>query len=86
MSKEEIIYELSQYNALDTLDIIGDLLDNITNVVEQLNDASDMNNDNIEDLALDEKYIINKEDLESIYSFIDTIYFIKKKYNKEVIQ
>ena len=84
MNKEKIIYEIqTNYNTLETLDIIGKLLDNITNVVEQLNDASDIDNDALTDLVLDGKYMIKKDDLESIYSFIDTIYFIKE-HNKEM--
>ena len=83
IDKEDIYNIQAKYSSLEILDIIKYLLNNITDIIENLNDASDIGNDNITYLVLDKKYKIKKEDWESIYSFIDTIYFIKE-YNKNI--
>jgi len=69
------------YDNLGILKCVKYLLGVVVNDIEYMNDASDLNNDLVEYLDLGNNTKIKKEDLESIYSFIDTIYFINE-YNK----
>ncbi len=72
----------NNYDNLGILKVVKYLLGVVINDIEYMNDRSDWNNDEIEDLDLGNNTKINKEDLGSIYSFIDTLYFINE-YNKE---
>lgn len=58
------------------------LLHVVVNDIEYINDASDLNNEENDYLDLGNNKKIKKEDLESICSLLDTLYFIEQ-YNKE---
>ncbi len=70
------------YDNLQILNICKYLLGVVVNDIQFMNDASDLNNDLIEYIDLGSNKRIKKEDYESLYSFVDTIYFINE-YNKE---
>lgn len=68
----------NNYDNLETLNIISYLLNGIINDIEFMNDSSDFENDLVEYLDLGNNYEIKKEELQSLYSIIDTIYFINQ--------
>lgn len=72
----------NNYDNLGVLKVIKYLLGVVCNDIQFTNDTSDLNNDNIQYLDLGNNTRIKKEDYESLYSTIDTIYFILQD-NKE---
>lgn len=71
------------YDNIGILKCVKYLIGVVLNDVEYMNDTSDINNDTLEYLDLGNNTKIKKEDLESLYSILDTIHFISE-YNKEV--
>lgn len=72
----------NNYDNLEILKIIKYLLVVVSNDIYFMNDASDINNNEIKYLDLGNNKKIKKEDIGKLYSFIDTLYFIIE-YNKE---
>lgn len=72
----------NNYDNIGILKIIKYLLFVVCNDIQFMNDASDLNNDLVDYIDLGNNKKIKKEDYESLYSAIDTIYFILKD-NKE---
>ena len=70
------------YDNLEILKIIKYLLGVVCNDIQFMNDASDLNNNLIDYIDLGNNNKIKKEHYESLYSTIDTIYFITQD-NKE---
>lgn len=68
----------NNYDNIGILKAIKYLLGVVANDVQFMNDPSDLNNDMIEYLDLGNNTRIKKEDYETLYSTIDTIYFILK--------
>lgn len=76
----------NNYDNIGILKAIKYLLGVVANDVQFMNDASDLNNDMIEYLDLGNNTRIKKEDYESLYSAIDTIWFILKDNDKQEVK
>ena len=83
LNMEELMNIEFNYDNLDLLKVIKYFIGVVINDIECINDTSDINNEEIQFLDLGNNTKIKKEDLESLYSCIDTIYFIGKYNEKE---
>ena len=82
----EDIYKIENtYDNLKVLDICKYLLGVVVNDIQFMNDASDLNNDNIKHLDLGNNTKIRKDYYESLYSIIDTINFIECENKPEIL-
>jgi hypothetical protein len=82
----EDIYKIENtYDNLKVLDICKYLLGVVVNDIQYMNDASDLNNDNIQHLDLGNNTKIRKDYYESLYSVIDTINFIEWENKPEIL-
>lgn len=83
MDKQELkSYIMGNYSSLEIINLCSDILQYVMNDIYNFNDSSDLGNEEIKYLDLGNDNIISKDDFESLCSFLDTLYFIKK-YNKE---
>jgi hypothetical protein len=79
----EDIYTIeNNYDNLQVLDVVKYLIGVVLNDVDYMN--GDKNYDDLNEFDLGNNYIIKKDDLESLYSILDTITDIQK-INNEVI-
>lgn len=70
------------YDNLDLLKIIKYFIGVVLNDVDYMNDTMYGGNEEQQELDLGNNYIIKREDLESLYSILDTIYDVVN-YNKK---
>jgi uncharacterized Fe-S radical SAM superfamily protein PflX len=76
------IYEkvFNDFNNVETLALIDDLLELVINDIKYMN-KKDLDNEEVKELDLGNNYYITREDLETITSAEETIYDIVN-YNK----
>lgn len=80
MSRETMFsYICDNYDNLEILSFVKDLLFVVINDIESMND---LQNDDVEDLDLGNNNYIENDDLESLVSITETIFLIEE-YNKE---
>lgn len=80
MNRETMFsYICDNYDNLEILSFVKDLLFVVINDIESMND---LQNDDIEDLDLGNNNYIENDDLESLVSITETIFSIEQ-YNKE---